>query len=244
VRRLLARISFALVLALAAPAHGQDEGQREGRLRSTATRDVDLGYLLFLPRGYGREPGKRWPMIVYLHGGSMRGADPAKLRTGGGLPRLVDDDPAFPFIVLSPQIAAGRLWTDDTALMALLDDVGARYAVDADRVYLTGHSVGGNGAWYMAYLHPERFAAVVPMSAPANPWWATRLARTPVWAFHGDRDTLVAPRESREMVEAISKEGGDARLSVLRGRDHFILDQYENRAIYHWMLRHRRPARR
>lgn len=90
------------------------------------------------------------------------------------LPALVERDPAFPFVVVSPQTAAGTLWTDTALLAALLDEVSSRYAVDASRVYLTGHSMGGNGAWFLAYTHPERFAAVAPMSGPANPWWASR----------------------------------------------------------------------
>jgi pimeloyl-ACP methyl ester carboxylesterase len=47
--------------------------------------------------------------------------------------------------------------------MAALDAVMAEYATDPDRVYLTGISMGGNGSWYLAYRHPDRFAAGVPL---------------------------------------------------------------------------------
>jgi predicted esterase len=217
-------------------------GQHAGTFEAEIRRGVEMKHLLFLPRGYVSD-GRRWPLIVYLHGGSMRGTDPERLRRMG-LPAVVEKDPDFPFIVLSPLLPERQLWTDTDALIALLDDVVRRHRIDPDRVYLTGHSVGGNGAWYLAYRHPDRFAAIAPMAGPAIPWWATRLKDVPVWAFHGDRDEIVPPRESREMVDALRAEGGDARLTVLEGRDHFILDAYENRELYAWLLRHTLASRR
>ncbi|MFL5357560.1 prolyl oligopeptidase family serine peptidase [Archangium sp.] len=69
--------------------------------------------------------------------------------------------------------------------------------------------MGGNGTWFLAYMHPERFAAIIPMSAPANPWWATRLATVPTLVFHGTEDAEVPLRDSQEMVEALKARGGD-----------------------------------
>lgn len=217
-------------------------GQHARTLDTTVAKRLSARYLLHLPRDYGREPGRRWPLILYLHGGSLRGTDVDTVRVWG-VPRVAERDPDFPFVVVSPQAAPGTLWTDTELLAALLDEVAARYAVDTTRVYLTGHSMGGNGAWYLAYAHPERFAAVVPMSAPANPWWATRLRDVPVWVFHGARDSVVPLRESEAMVKALREEGNRrVRLTVLPERGHGLLDLYgENREIYDWLLRHRRP---
>jgi len=78
------------------------------------------------------------------------------------------------------------------AVIALLDEVMNKYAVDASRVYLTGHSMGGFGTWYLAYKHPEKFAAIAPMSAPmVITAWASRLKEMPIWVFHGEKDELV-----------------------------------------------------
>ena len=214
----------------AARGDGTRTGQHAGSFETEIRRGVEMKHLLFLPRGYASDE-RRWPLIVYLHGGSMRGSDPER-------------DPDFPFVVLSPLLPERQLWTDTDALIALLDDVLRRHRIDPDRVYLTGHSVGGNGAWYLAYRHPDRFAAIAPMAGPAIPWWATRLRDVPVRVFHGDRDEIVPLRESREIVDAIRQEGGDAELAVLEGRDHFILDTYENPALYAWLLRHTLASRR
>ncbi len=157
-----------------------------------------------------------------------------------GVPRHAERDPSFPFVVLAPQAPAGTLWTDAELLIALLADVIARYRIDPDRVYLTGHSMGGNGTWYLAYRYPEHFAAIAPMSGPANPWRATRLRALPVRVFHGEDDAIVPLRESQEMVEALRARGGEVRFSVLAGRDHGILDVYDDSELYRWFLQHRR----
>jgi predicted peptidase len=215
-------------------------GQHVYELDTLLSRRVTVGYLLHLPDVYGEDPGARWPLILYLHGGSLRGSNPDTVRLGG-MPRVVEADPGFPFIAVAPQAPRGALWTDTDALIALLDEVIGRYAVDPARVYLTGHSMGGNGTWYLAYRHPERFAAIAPMSAPANPWWQTRLLDMPVWVFHGARDEVVPLRESKNMVEALREVGNTrVRLTVLPERGHGLLDLYKDRALYDWFLQHRR----
>ena len=66
-----------------------------------------------------------------------------------GPPKTVEGRADFPFIVVSPQCPAGELWDPDT-LLALLDEVAGKYAVDESRVYLTGLSMGGYGTWALA----------------------------------------------------------------------------------------------
>jgi predicted peptidase len=151
----------AVLLTLLLPAVSLAEttpGQHPQEFEGTITRSVRITYLLFIPDGYHDGEPKRWPLIMYLHGGSRRGDDIEKLREPGfGLTALVEKDKSFPFIVLSPQCPEGEYWTDTEALIALLDEVEKTYAVDPARVYLTGHSMGGFGTWYLAYKHPERF---------------------------------------------------------------------------------------
>lgn len=258
---LLVRIALlSFMLALGACAHpvvqapagtteraashsGVRAGHYQQALDTTAVKRLSARYLLHLPRDYGRDPSRRWPLILYLHGGSRRGADLDSVRVWG-LPKLVEQDPSFPFIVVSPQAAPGTLWTDTDLLAALLDEVAARYAVDRTRVYLTGHSMGGNGTWYLAYAHPERFAAIAPMSGPANPWWAARLRAMPTWVFHGAQDSIVPIHESEDMVRALREEGNQrVRFTALPDREHGLLDLYEDPGseLYTWFLQHRRP---
>ena len=93
----------------------------------------------------------------------MRGDDVAEMKKWG-LTEKVEADPDFPFIVVSPQCHNGEIWTDVEALGAILDEVARTCRVDPDRVYVTGHSMGGRGALYAAYKMPARFAAIVALA--------------------------------------------------------------------------------
>lgn len=203
---------------------------------------VHLSYLLFLPAGYSIQQQERWPLILYLHGGSLRGDDVARVKTLG-LPHKLEKDVDFPFVVVSPQCSAGEIWTDAEAVDGLLTQVIQDYRIDGDRVYVTGHSMGGRGALYLAYRLPGRFAAVLALSplAPITAW-AETLARIPMWLFHGSADTLAPTADTKELVRAIENAAGHPRLDVLPNRDHFILDIYERHDIYEWLLQQKRSA--
>ena len=203
---------------------------------------VHLSYLLFVPAKYAATPEARWPLILYLHGGSLRGDDVERLRTLG-LPQRLEGKPDFPFIVVSPQCPAGEIWTDSEAIDALLDRVIHDYRIDPQRIYITGHSMGGRGALYLAYRLPSRFAAVLSLS-PSSPItaWGGKLAQIPLWLFHGPADTLAPITETKELVQAVEAAGGHPRFNILEGRDHFILDVYDQSDIYEWLLQQKRDA--
>ena len=115
------------------------------------------------------------------------------------------------------------------------------YRIDPDRIYVTGHSMGGRGALYFAYRLPSRFAAVIAVS-PLSPIteWAGILAHVPLWLFHGTADTLAPVADTNELVQAIKAAGGHLRFDSLPGRDNFILDVYERPDIYQWLLQQKR----
>ena len=216
-------------------------GQQVRSLQRELPRKVDIQYLLFLPEGYDKSTDQ-WPLILYLHGGSVRGDDIAQMKKMG-LAAKVEADPKFPFIVVSPQCRPGEIWTDVDALGAVLDEVAANHRVDRDRVYLTGHSMGGRGALYAAYKMPERFAAVVSL-APVSPItaWAGKLAKNPLRLFHGSKDQFLPIKEVEELIRAIEAAGGSPEFTALE-RDHYILDVYDRPELYEWLARQRRkPA--
>jgi predicted peptidase len=207
------------------------------------SRDVShrarLEYLTFLPKGYANG-GERWPLILYLHGGSQRGNDIDRMKRWG-IAEKAETDPEFPFIVVAPQCPQGEIWTDVDALAAVLDEVMQTCRVDPDRVYVSGHSMGGRGALYAAYKMPERFAGAVAMS-PVFPItaWGEKLAGVPLWIFHGANDQFTPVKEVEELVQAIAKAGGKAEFTVLSDRDHYILDLYNRPDIYKWLAEQRR----
>lgn len=96
----------------------------------------------------------------------------------------------------------------------------------------------------LAYKHPEKFAAVAPMSSlMVTTAWASRLREMPIWAFHGEKDELVPVSDTQDLIHALTDRGKDVRLTILPNRDHYILDVYENQDLYSWFLRHKREAK-
>ena len=72
-------------------------------------KSTSLRYLLHLPPTYGQERDKRWPLIVFLHGAGERGTDTELLKLHG-IPKVVEENPDFPFITVAPQCPEGTWW--------------------------------------------------------------------------------------------------------------------------------------
>jgi predicted peptidase len=206
-------------------------------------RVVRLHYLLYLPQAYRANADERWPLIVFLHGSAGRGDD-LELVKIKGIPRIVEQQPGFPFIVLSPQCPEEQVWIDHLlTLRVLLDQIVAQCAVDADRIYLTGFSMGGTGTWALAITRPEQFAAIAPICGRGLPDRARALKDLPAWVFHGAEDTVVPLEESERMVEALKACGGSVRFTVYPGVGHDSWTQtYDDPELYKWFLQHPRKS--
>ncbi len=200
-----------------------------------------VDYLLHLPKTYGADKEKKWPVIVFLHGSGERGSNLELVKVHGP-PKLVEKDPEFPFIVVSPQCPEGTRW-NPMLLGAMLDSVISKHAVDQDRIYLTGLSMGGFGTWDWAAAEPRRFAALVPICGRGDPRIAERLKNIPVWVFHGAKDTAVPLSGSEEIVKALEKAGGKPKLTVYpdAGHDSWT-ETYNNPELYKWLLEQQRPS--
>ncbi len=197
---------------------------------------VDINYLLFLPKSYNEQKSD-WPMIVYLHGASLRGTDVNRVKRYG-LPRMVEKNGEFPFVLLSPQSPPGKAWQPER-VDRVVEHVLSAYRIDPDRVYLTGLSLGGYGTWATAAAFSNRYAAIAPISGGGVAAFVDSLKRTPVWAFHGAKDTAVPLSESQSMVDALNIIGGDVRFTVFpKGEHDVFLQVYRNPDLYEWFLQH------
>jgi predicted peptidase len=211
---------------------------------------IEVNYLLFLPKDYDGKGEKRWPLILFLHGAGERGTNLAKVAVHGP-PKNVSTKPEFPFIVVSPQCPENQTWSNDV-LLALLDEVLEKYAVDRGRVYLTGLSMGGYGTWSLGISHPEKFAALVPICGGgetirvllAGRDRAPALKSLAVWAFHGAKDPVVPLEESQRMVDALKKvRASEVKLTVYPEATHDSwTETYNNPELYDWLLKHERKT--
>jgi predicted peptidase len=154
----------SLALGISAPVFAQS--RETGFLnRAVEIRGTTSRYQVYVPQTY--DPARRWPVILVLHGAGERGSDglvQTEVGLGSAIRRFVD---RYPAIVVFPQTPTGERWTGvagDVA-MAALDRTIGEFSIDERRVYLTGLSMGGNGSWYLAWRHPERWAA------RSAAWW-------------------------------------------------------------------------
>ncbi|MCR2821142.1 prolyl oligopeptidase family serine peptidase [Lederbergia panacisoli] len=206
----------------------------------TITKQVELSYLLSLPKDYEENQTAAYPLVLFLHGMGERGDD-LNLVKQHGPPKLVEERD-YPFILVSPQCpidiqrySTWHLYMDD--LNALVDEIIEQYRVDKKRVYVTGLSMGGYGTWDLAKRNPEKFAAAAPICGGGSTRQIEQLKDVPVWAFHGAKDDVVPVEESERMVEALSEVGGNVKLTVYPDANHDSwTETYNNPKFYNWLL--------
>jgi predicted peptidase len=229
-------VVLGLLVLQAGRAAAADAGQQKA-CNLNRTIKVTMKYLLYLPKDYAEKPS--WPLMLFLHGAGERGDDLALVKKHGP-PKLIESGKDFPFIVVSPQCAAGRWW-EPVELATLLDEIVETHKVDQERIYVTGLSMGGFGTWSLAAYQPKRFAAIAPICGGGEPFAAMLLARMPAWVFHGAKDPVVPLERSEKMVEAVKKFGGNVKFTVYPEAKHDAwTETYANPQFYQWLLQQRR----
>ena len=123
------------------------------------------------------------------------------------------------------------------ATIKLLAQIESTQAIDSNRIYVTGLSMGGLGAWDIVCRLPDKFAAAVPVCGAADTAQAERIKHVPLWVFHGDNDTVVKTHRSRDMVAALRKAGGRPIYSELPKVGHGAWGPaYNNFYLYDWLF--------
>ncbi len=205
-------------------------------------RKLDEQYLIYFPKEY-EEQQKTWPLLLFLHGLGERGNN-LELVKKHGPPKLVEQGKDFPFIIVSPQCPEDRIWQTPLSVEFLdkvLNEVTKRHRVDEDRMYVTGLSLGGFGAWTLALAYPDRFAAIAPICGGGDPEKAERIKHLPVWVFHGAKDAVVSIEQSQVMVDALERVGGNIKFTVYPDAGHDVwTETYNNPELYEWFLKHHR----
>ncbi len=238
-----------LTLTLAAPGP-QAAGQTQaGFLYKTLTLDGEkYAYAVFVPPEY--TPERAWPVILFLHGSGERGDDGFKQTQIGISTMIRRNYRRVPAIVVMPQCRERQAWPGPMSEMALkcVEQTSRDYRLDPQRIYLTGLSLGGQGAWHLAAELPGRFAAVVPVCGFAE-WGestgvaeklAGRLTDVPIWCYHGTADEAVPVEKTREMARLIKAGGGDIRYTEVPGGPHNVWDvAYADDAMWDWLFQQR-----
>ena len=224
--------------------------------------DGQLPYRLLRPLVY--HPSRKYPMVVCLHGYPGQGSDNL-LQLSATYPAGVLARPAmrqkYPCFVLVPQ--APHWWGDGpygkkgarwpaggkgkhipamSMLLETIQDLLASLSIDRDRVYITGHGMGGFGVFNALASDPNMFAAAVVVSGGGDPNAAWTFCRVPVWLFAGRESPIL--HYSREMVDAITAAGGRPTFTVLPDMGtNCWAKVYEAPATWDWLFSQRRVPR-
>jgi predicted peptidase len=198
-------------------------------------RDVKIRYWLFLPADYSADESKRWPLLLFLHGGGERGDDLQLVKVHGP-PKLIESKPDFPCITISPQCPKEVRW--NAAELAKLVDVAANnLRVDRQRLYVTGLSMGGAGTWSLLAQYPGLFAAGIPICGRADLTQVEAIAQTPVWVTVGAKDQEKTVKGNEELVAALRQSGGTVGFTLYPHLEHDCWTAtYEDPVVWKWLL--------
>ena len=193
-----------------------------------------MQYIISYPQGYTET--KKYPVILFLHGAGSRGKD-IDLLLDNPYFKITDNNPNFPFISIAPLCSANTWFDIFETLKQFVKKIQKEEYVELKKMYLMGASMGGYATWQLGMSLPECFAAIVPICGGGMYWNAGRLVNVPVWAFHGSKDNTVFVEESIKMVDAVNRNGGNARLTIYPECGHNAWsDTYRNPEVFKWLL--------
>ena len=222
------------------------------------------GYRVYVPKS--RNLKKKLPVMLYLHNNGANGTDNEKQISN--FDKFINLQPKlFNFIIVFPQARPNSFWIGKQTEQAIkaLNQTVTEFNGDAQRLYLAGHSLGSYGTWTTAVLHPQKFAALVPiaggivppfelppmakllfpsqiidiLNAP-NPYdaLAKKIGDTPVWVFHGEDDESISVKESRNIVASLRQNGSkNVNYTEYSKTNHndALLKAFSDPELYKWL---------
>ena len=229
----------------------------------------ELPYRILYPKGYAEASAdrkKKYPLVLVLHGAGERGNDNEKQLTHGGKLFLQDKNRSdFPAVVIFPQCPTDSYWASVKidrakspldlqfdyhrpitwplkAARILVKKMARDKRIDKKRLYITGLSMGGMGTFEMISRYPKVFAAAAPICGGGDTTYCEKFAkRVPLWVFHGDKDNVVAPRHSREMVAKLQALGADVQYSEYLDVNHNSWDNaFAEPDFMSWLFGHKK----
>jgi len=199
-----------------------------------------LNYRILKPLNYN--PNKQYPVHLFLHGSGERGNDnSSQLTHGGKLFLKKENREKYNSWVIFPQCSENDRWPSLSSdqwnnsfnnkiskpnkslglVIKLMDEFIEKKQVDKQRIYVSGLSMGGMGAFEILFRRPDMFAAATPICGNGIPQLAKLYAeKVPLWIFHGSDDNVVSPKYSLAMAKAIIEAGGSPKMTLYENTGH------------------------
>jgi predicted esterase len=198
-------------------------------------------YRIYVPTTYN--DSKAHPLVIALHG--MGGDENSYFEAyDKGAFKVAAEDHGY--IVACPKgrkPASMYIGDAERDVMDVIEEVKRAYRIDPDRIYLTGHSMGGFGTWSIAMNHPDVFAALAPVAGGVtNPANMSKIAHIPQIVIHGDKDPTVSVERSRVMVAMGKKLGVELKFIEVPGGDHGSVVASTFKDVFEWFNTHKRKT--
>ncbi len=185
---------------------------------------------------------KKIPLVIYLHGKNNNVLSKANLGLAGACAKPGSFSKR-PCIIFAPQCPDDEGWGGATGvnLIKTVKELMSNLPIDKERVYLTGHSMGGFGTFALLNEEPRMFAAGIPISGGCSVGIAQNLRRTPLWIFHGEKDDVVNPEGSRAIAKALEKLHAPVKYTEFPGEGHNIGGKvFDDEAVQAWLFEQKR----
>lgn len=211
------------------------------------SKEAPVKYLVQLPPEY--DPYRKYPTIISLHGVRTTPQHQIDWWAGAAMPGGWRNGQASRqgYIVIAPnwtvghQSKYGYTQREQLAVIGTLQDACRYFSIDTDKVYLTGHSIGGDAAWDIGLAHPDLWAGVIPIVAQADKYVARyweNARYVPFYFISGEMDGLARSNNARDWDRYL-RGGFDVTIVEYLGRGHEHFSDDVIRA-FDWMGRKRR----
>lgn len=194
----------------------------------------DQRYTLLIPTGYNA--GQPAPLILSLHyGGIVVPYYGSRLLEVLVSPALED----LGAIIVAPE-AVAQGWDNaesEKQVLDLIREIKANYAIDESKTLVTGFSLGGRGAWYLAARHPDVFRAAIPISASPEEDATEVNWQVPLLVIHSVADEVVAFEPVETTVRALKEVDVQIEMIVVQDVTHYQVELFVEplRAALPWI---------
>jgi predicted peptidase len=203
------------------------------------------------------EAGKKYPLVLILHGWGERGSDNQKqLKDFGPVFLKPGVRKRFPCFVVMPQANGSwvqnpvfdkpiRLTPQPAASLVLAHEIVKselkKNPVDADRLYLMGYSNGSCGIWELLEREPRVWAAAAPMAGAGDPAHVGAAKNVAIWAFHGEKDPTIPLERMRELMAALKAAHAQPLFTIYPNGAHYDSKKgLQDKNFLPWMFAQRR----
>lgn len=209
----------------------------------------DYTYEIIPPLEY--DPYRAYPAVVCLHAQGMAPATELDWWAGPASPQgRLGQAARQGYFVIAPHYVSGAQPTyrgtalEHDVVTRCLRDACRRFNIDTDRVFLSGHSMGGDAAWDIGLSHPDLWAGVIPINGTAQHdpvfFYKDNAKTVPFYFVTGELDCGVITKNSVHWDWYFSHFYDTTLVEYLgRGHEHF---SDEILRLFDWMNRKNRAA--